>query len=75
MCLGKPKIPKMPEPKDPILPQQPLQQTQPANLQIGRTEGEDNKKLKQNRSRRKLRITKDTAGVQAPSAGAAPVKM
>jgi hypothetical protein len=75
MCLSKPKIPKMPEPKDPILPQQPLQVANPANLQIGRVEGEDNKKLKQNRSRRKLRITKDTAGVQAPSGGSAPVNM
>ena len=68
MCL-KPKMPKMPEPKDPVLPKQPLQQSQPANLQIGRGEGEDMKKLKQSRSRRKLRITKDTAGTQAPSAG------
>ena len=73
--MGKPKIPKMPKPKDPILPQQPLQVQQPANLQIGRTEGEDNKKLKQNRSRRKLRIQTDKAGVQAPSTGSAPVKM
>ena len=74
MCFSKPKMPKMPEQKDPILPQQPLQATQPANLQIGRTDAEDNK-VKQNRSRRKLRITKDTAGVQTPSAGNAPVKM
>ena len=68
MCM-KPKMPKMPKPKDPVLPQQPLQQTQPANLQIGRGDGEDDKKLRLNRSRRKLRITKDTAGVQAPVAG------
>ena len=75
MCLSKPKMPKMPEQKDPVLPQQPLNNVNPASLQIGRTEGEDNRKLKQNRSRRKLRIQKDTAGVQAPTSGAAPVKM
>jgi hypothetical protein len=68
MCMS-PKVPKMPKQKDPILPQQPLQATQPANLQIGRGEGEDDKKIRQHRSRRKLRISKDAAGVQAPSSG------
>ena len=73
--MKMPKMPKMPAQKDPVLPQQPLQMANPANLLIGRVEGEDNKKLKQHRSRRKLRITKDTAGVQAPSGGSAPVNM
>jgi len=58
MCFGAPKIPKM-EQKDPILPKQALQPTQPANLALGRVEGEDNKKLKANRSRRKLRVGLD----------------
>jgi len=57
-------MPAMPEQKDPILPPQPLQQQQPANLKIGRREGEDNSVLKRNRSRAKLRITRDAAGVQ-----------
>jgi len=67
-------MPKMPKPKDPVLPQQPLQQSQPANLQLGRVDAENNKMTK-SKSRRKLRIATDKAGVQAPSAGSAPVKI
>lgn len=72
MCFGKPKIPKM-EQKDPILPKQALQPVQPATLGLGRVEGKDNKKLKENRSRRKLRIQLDrstqTAGQSAGNLG------
>lgn len=63
MCFSAPKIPKY-EQKDPILPKQPLQQTQPASLQVGRVEGQDNSKLKANRGRKSLRIQLDNAGVQ-----------
>lgn len=63
MCFS-PKIPKMPEQKDPILPKQSLQTTQPASLQVGRVEGQDNSKLKANRGRKSLRIQLDSAGVQ-----------
>lgn len=58
MCFGAPKIPKY-EQKDPVLPKQALQQTQPASLQVGRVEGEDNSKLKANRGRKSLRISLD----------------
>lgn len=69
MCFSSPKTPPLPEQKDPILPKQPLQAVQPASLQVGRVEGEDNKKMKQTRGagRRKLRITKDAAGIQGGS--------
>jgi len=62
MCMMK--MPKMPDMPDPKLPQQALSTEKPAALQIGNGVAKD-----QNRSRRKLRITKDKAGVQTPSGG------
>lgn len=69
MCFGSPDMPEVPEPKDPILPKQPLQQQQPAGLDVGRKDDEDSiKTLKKNRSRGKLRIKLDKVSTQAPSA-------
>jgi hypothetical protein len=68
MCIfGKPKQQALPEPKDPVLPKQPLQQQQPAALQVGRKESEGDQVLKKNKSRRKLRISKDNASIQTTS--------
>lgn len=54
MCMSKPKMPKMKEPK---LPPQPLQRQEPAGFQVGRDEDDKGvQKIKANRSRRKLRI-------------------
>lgn len=70
MCFGAPKVPKY-ESKDPVLPKQAIQQQQPVGLSVGRTnETNDFKDAKAKRSRNKLRITSDTAGVQV--AGSAP---
>lgn len=70
MCFGAPKMPKMPEQKDPVLPKQSLQASQPASLMVGRTEGKDNSKVKANRGRRKLRIGLDkSTQVSGASAG------
>lgn len=69
MCFGgSPDIPPVPEPKDPVLPPQPIQPQQPANLAVGRKDEEEgDKKRKIAKSRRKLRIKKDDAGVQTSS--------
>lgn len=63
MCF----MPKMPEMKDPKLPKQPLQDTQPVGLKVGREEDAGFARAKANRSRGKLRITKNT-GVQVAGA-------
>jgi hypothetical protein len=68
MCFA-PKMPKMPEQKDPILPKQPLAPQQPVGLSVGRTEETDQfKNAKAKRSRGKLRIMSDSAGVQVSGA-------
>lgn len=66
MCFSQPKMPPM---KDPVLPKQPLQQQEPVGLQVGRTE-DDNKfnNAKASRARKRLRITRDTAGAQVSGA-------
>lgn len=61
MCFSSPKIP---EQKDPILPKQPLQQTQPVGLSVGRTnESDDFKQVKAKRARGKLRINRTVDNV------------
>lgn len=64
MCFSTPKAPKVPDPK---LPQQPIQRQEPAGFQVGRDEADDGAmRIKANRSRRRLRISRDNSGVQVP---------
>lgn len=57
MCMSKPKMPKAPTPKDPILPAQPIAPQNPASLQVGRKDEDDStSKLKAGKARKKLRI-------------------
>jgi hypothetical protein len=66
--MGSPKIPKMPEQKDPILPKQALQPTQSATLQLGRVEGE--KPSKKNKGRKALRIARTDRTTQVTGGAA-----
>ena len=74
MCMSSPKPPKMPAPKDPILPAQPIAPQNPASLQVGRKDEEaDTQKLKANKARKKLRI-KRSDSVSTQTSGATPMK-
>lgn len=69
MCMGKPKIPKMPEQKDPILPKHALQPTQPIGLQLGRVPGEKVSKAKKGRQRFRIQKNDKTTQIAGASAG------
>lgn len=75
MCMSKPKMPKMPEPRDPILPSQPIAPQNPASLQVGRKDEDDStSKLNANKARKKLRIKRDTSGVDTQVSGGGSMK-
>ena len=74
MCMSKPKMPKAPTPKDPVLPTQPIAPQNPASLQVGRKDEDDStSKLKANKARKKLRIKRDTSAVGTQVSGGGSV--
>lgn len=70
MCFPTPKVP---EPKEPKLPQQPLARTQPAQLRVGSGRETDTayQTYSASRGRSSLRIRRDSASAQVPGATAA----
>jgi len=71
MCMSTPKMPKAPQPKDPILPAQPIAPQNPAGLQVGRKDEDDStSKLKANKARKNLRIKRnDKSSIQTTGGG------